>query len=282
MVPDRPKETLIDDRRDTRNPSRSPLNAHQQEDYIETRPTSNVNAQPDTYYNRDEYPDRGSSSQPEPYKKGEYPPRSSHFQPEPYKKDDYPHRGSSRPPPVHHYTVLSIQPNVKYDGRPNNFSSYKPDGPVDEEVITPVERKNPPTPLYAEPTPRQMEPAPLTKLQQAEPTPLRNNGRKIPLETEIIDYESSPSSRLYAPPEESRYEAPKILNKLKKIAVVAGDDIEMKCTIEGYPRPVVKWFRNSIPIDGDGRISPSEVRVLLFSVIIYKESSIQYRDFCLH
>ena len=311
----------MDDRRDIpRNPVRSQLRTYEQEEFIETRQTTYVHSQPEPY-DRDEYhPQRESNPALAPQ-----PPQAN----------------------VHHYTVLNIQPSVKYNGRPDSSSGYKPDipgpagykpdasGPVDEEVITPMERKVPPTPLFTEtnkpqvePSMRssgrkEVEPAVLRKTQPAsyhsenrpplepaaqlrknqpasyhpenrpplepvaqlrknqpspmfaepkapsqplEPTPLRSSGRRMPLETEIVDLESSPSSKVYATAsEEVRYEAPTILNKLKKIAVVAGDDIEMKCTIEGYPKPFVQWYRNSIPINGDGRISPSEVFDSVFS-----------------
>ena len=352
IVSDRPREPLMDDRRDVpRNPVRSQLRTYEQEEFIETRQTTYVHSQPEPY-DRDEYhPQRESNPALAPQ-----PPQAN----------------------VHHYTVLNIQPSVKYNGRPDSSSGYKPDipgpagykpdasGPVDEEVITPMERKVPPTPLFTETNKPQVEPsmrssgrkevepavlrknqpasyhpenrpplepaAQLRKTQPAsyhsenrpplepaaqlrknqpasyhsenrpplepvaqlrknqpspmfaepkapsqplEPTPLRSSGRRVPLETEIVDLESSPSSKVYATAsEEVRYEAPTILNKLKKIAVVAGDDIEMKCTIEGYPKPFVQWYRNSIPINGDGRISPSEVCDSVFHTNLSKDSPI--------
>ena len=56
--------------------------------------------------------------------------------------------------------------------------------------------------------------------------------------------------------------APRIVSQLSRVAVVSGDEIEMRCTIEGHPPPLVKWYKDSKLLRPGGRVKISEVSCL--------------------
>ena len=59
--------------------------------------------------------------------------------------------------------------------------------------------------------------------------------------------------------------------------MVARDDIEMKCTIEGHPPPSVKWYRNSKELVPDSRTLISEVLII---VLIYMRMALMRFYIC--
>ena len=100
--------------------------------------------------------------------------------------------------------------------------------PVFQEVEKPL-----PQELPAE----QLQLPDFEKVEEVKPTPTKP---KVADRKKIAPVESKPTRK---PPE--------IVRHLQDVDVVVGEEIELVCEVEGYPPPVVQWFRDDKPVEGE-------------------------------
>ncbi|XP_075252147.1 uncharacterized protein LOC142344413 isoform X2 [Convolutriloba macropyga] len=155
--------------------------------------------------------------------------------------------------------ALSHQ-DLRMNGSKMNRGSVRnpaviPKSEIVEEEVEMTMREKPP----------ESQPFDLTKIgpaiteapQNSKPDP--RSLYRVPDENEKYrEYNYRPENERSVKREMPIAQAPRMVSQLSRVAVVSGDEIELRCIIEAYPPPRVQWFKDSKLLTPSDRITMSE------------------------